>query len=445
VKACHMPTIGLPLTGKSLLILDCLHVHHFLFNDWYRLLAAILVNRSVLLLKHEKGNGMMTREKMIQQFAAVGLSVAILAVVPIAATAASPEASLNREKWIAVADHLIQTPPEDYPYDWGEATLFIGLLKAYERTHNVAYIDYAEKWAALYTTKSREELLELDASGSHRDESGEGVGPIPGDCNRWVPGTVMLSLFQERNKQDYRRMVRMITDFIRESAERSPEGGLDHWTGSHEYWVDTLYMACPLLARFGKMENKPAYVDDAAQQFILHARDLQDEKTGLFYHMWDWQTGQLTPVLWGRGNGWVLMALADSMEMMDRTHTSFASLQQITLRLAHGLRSVQDRDGLWHTVLNDPTSYSECSASSMFVYGFLKLVRLKVLPRSYKKVALRGWAAINARYVKDGVVTGVSGSTDPHPVEVYKKIEVGTETWGTGAYLSAGSEVDRLH
>jgi rhamnogalacturonyl hydrolase YesR len=160
--------------------------------------------------------------------------------------------------------------------------------------------------------------------------------------------------------------------------------------------------------------------------------------------MWDWQTGQLTPVLWGRGNGWVLMALADTMEMMDRNHTSFSALQQIGLHLAHGLRAAQDRDGLWHTLLNDPTSYAECSASSMNVYGLLKLVRLKALPPSYKKTALRGWAAINARYVKNGVVTGVSGSTDPHPVEVYKKIEVGTETWGTGAYLSAGSEVDRL-
>jgi unsaturated rhamnogalacturonyl hydrolase len=239
-------------------------------------------------------------------------------------------------------------------------------------------------------------------------------------------------------------MVQMITDFIRQSAERSPEGGLDHWTGSHEYWVDTLYMACPLLAKVGKIENKPAYVDDAAHQFIVHARHMQDEKTGLFYHMWDWQTGQLTPVQWGRGNGWVLMALADTMEMMDRNNSSFAELQQIALRLARGLRTVQDRNGLWHTLLIDPTSYAECSASSMFVYGLLKLVRLKVLPASYEKIALRGWQAINANYVKDGVVTGVSGSTDPHPVEVYKKIEVGTETWGTGAYLSAGSEVDQL-
>ena len=93
------------------------------------------------------------------------------------------------------------------------------------------------------------------------------------------------------------------------------------------------------------------------------------------------------------------MALADTMEMMDRNHNSFPALQQIALRLARGLRTVQDRDGLWHTVLNDPTSYTECSASSMYVYGLLKLVRLKVLPPTYKKVALRAWSAINANYI----------------------------------------------
>jgi unsaturated rhamnogalacturonyl hydrolase len=379
----------------------------------------------------------------LPRFAAFSLSIVVSVAVP-PTSATSPQASVNHEKWISVADHVIQTPPENYPYDWGEATLFIGLLKTYERTHNVAYLDYAARWASLYTTKSREEILELDATGSQRDESGEGIGPIPGDCNRWVPGVVMLSLFQARNDQKYLRMVQMITDFIRESAERSPEGGLDHWTGSHEYWVDTLYMACPLLARFGKLENRPAYVDDAAHQFIVHARHLQDEKTGLFNHMWDWKTGQLTPVLWGRGNGWVLMALADTMDMLDRNNDAFPRLQQIALRLAHGLRSMQDQDGLWHTVLNDPTSYTECSASSMSVYGLLKLVRLKVLPPLYRKVALRGWNAINAHYVRDGQVIGVSGSTDPHPVDVYKNIEVGSETWGTGAYLTAGSEVDRL-
>jgi len=133
---------------------------------------------------------------MIRQFAAICLAIGILGGAPIAATAASPVASLNRQKWISVADHLVQTPPESYPYDWGEATLFIGLIKTYERTHSPTYLDYAEKWAALYTRESREEILELNG------------GPQPGDCNRWTAGALMLSLYQERNKPEYLRMVR---------------------------------------------------------------------------------------------------------------------------------------------------------------------------------------------------------------------------------------------
>jgi len=53
--------------------------------------------------------------------------------------------------------------------------------------HNVAYIDRVEKWAALYTTKSREELLELNASGSHRDESVGRGWAHAGDCNVGLP------------------------------------------------------------------------------------------------------------------------------------------------------------------------------------------------------------------------------------------------------------------
>jgi hypothetical protein len=50
---------------------------------------------------------------MFRQFAALCAFISIVTVIPFAFAAASPEASLNREKWIAVADHLIQTPPEN--------------------------------------------------------------------------------------------------------------------------------------------------------------------------------------------------------------------------------------------------------------------------------------------------------------------------------------------
>jgi len=236
----------------------------------------------------------------------------------------------------------------------------------------------------------------------------------------------------------------MVLDFIRDGAERGPEGGLGHWQGSHQLWVDTLYMACPVLAGFAKLDGKPAYLDDAALQLVVQARHLQDAKSGLFHHMWDWQTGQRTDGYWGRGNGWVLMSLADTLEFMDRKHRSYKELRTMATKMARGMQQTQDRDGLWHTVLDDHAGYAESSASAMTVYALLKMVRLKVLPGSYRKPALRAWSAINEKYVKDGVVTGVSAGTSPQSRDGYGKVKVGSQTWGTGSYLMAGSEVDRL-
>jgi unsaturated rhamnogalacturonyl hydrolase len=99
---------------------------------------------------------------------------------------------------------------------------------------------------------------------------------------------------------------------------------------------------------------------------------------------------------------------------------------------------------MWHTVVDDPASSPESSATSMLTDGTLKRVRLHVVPSSYAPVARRAWKALNERHVKDGMVTGVSAGASPQGIEYYKSLPLGGQTWGTGAYLMAGSEVDRL-
>jgi unsaturated rhamnogalacturonyl hydrolase len=45
------------------------------------------------------------------------------------------------------------------------------------------------------------------------------------------------------------------------------------------------------------------------------------------------------------------------------------------------LAATQDEaSGLWHTLVDDPTSYLEASATAGFAYGILKAVRLGLLP-----------------------------------------------------------------
>jgi len=344
-------------------------------------------------------------------------------IAALAAQAAGP----YEEQWHAVARRLIQTPPETYPYDWGEGVQMIGLMKIWERSQQRAYADYVERWMAIQLKRDIKDLLAI----------GEPVKQ-PGFCGHWSPATASLYLHKVTGKPEHRKLAVDTAEFIAARAGRGPDGGLAHWKGNTQYWVDTLYMACPLLSGLGSQE-------ESARQIIVFEKHLCDPEADLFYHMWDWKTGKRTPELWARGNGWVLMSIADTYEAIDRRHSKYYNrLKRLAERMAKGLEKTQDADGMWHTVLNDPKSYPEASATAMFVYGLLKLERLGAFPFKVRPLAMKAWKALNEKYVKDGVVTGVSaGTVTSQSGDFYRKVPVGSQTWGTGAYLMAGSEAAR--
>ena len=341
-----------------------------------------------------------------------------------------------RAPWTAVADRLITSAASGIAFNWGEGVEMMGLMRTARAAHNPRYTDFVQQWVTHHQASEFDVLLNIGPAPRNRAR--------PGYCGHWSPGSAALYLYEDRRRPQDLKLARSIAEFIRSGAERSPEGALGHWQGSHQLWVDTLYMACPLLAGLGRLENRPELTADASHQLEVYARHLQDSRAGLFYHMWDWQTGTHSDGFWGRGNGWVIMSLADTLEAMRPADAAYGSLSAIARKQWEGLAAAQDVEGLWHTVMEDLNSYPECSATAMTVYGVLKLVRLGVLPESARTPVLKAWRAINDRFVHDGVVGGVSAGTDPRGVEGYRKKAIGTETWGTGAYLLAASEVAAL-
>jgi unsaturated rhamnogalacturonyl hydrolase len=356
---------------------------------------------------------------------------ALLAALQL--TAAAGLAQSSREKWISVADKLAATDPTKVAFNWGEGVQMSGLMQAWGRTKSDAWAGFVQRWADFHLTKSVDQLLGLQPGSKRR-----------GYCGYWVCGTALLYLDEARPKPDYRRAADEMAGYIRAGATRSPEGLVAHWEGNFQLWVDTLNMVCPLLSRLAKLENKPEYLDDAVNQLLLTARHDLDAKTGLYYHMWDWKAGKTSPELWGRGNGWVIMSLADTFEFLPRSHPRYKDLKQMAERHARALVAAQNSKGAWHTVMNVPDSPEESSATCMNAYGMLKLIRLGVLPAKYRAPALKAWETVNARWVQDGKVIGTSGGTGPGAKDSYVKRPVGTFEWGTGSYLMAGTEVDRL-
>ena len=67
-------------------------------------------------------------------------------------------------------------------------------------------------------------------------------------------------------------------------APRSASGALEHWPG--DVWADTMFMAGAFLARLGRATGELGLIEEAGRQYILHARVLQDEQTGLSDVFW---------------------------------------------------------------------------------------------------------------------------------------------------------------
>lgn len=86
-------------------------------------------------------------------------------------------------------------------------------------------------------------------------------------------------------------------------------------------------------------------------------------------------------------------------------------LTQTVLSLLDALLKLQNANGMWHTLLDDPQSYVEASATAGFAYGYLKSVRMRlVAPERAKVYAEAGKKAVDAvlqRITAQGELTEV--------------------------------------
>ena len=102
------------------------------------------------------------------------------------------------------------------------------------------------------------------------------------------------------------------------------------------------------------------------------------------------------------------------------------------------LRDLQGEDGLWHTVLDDSTSYEETSGSAAITAGILKGIRMGILDDSYLPCAKKAIRAILKNIDTDGTVLKVSGGTGMgYDRDHYKNILIAPMAYGQSLTILA--------
>ncbi|ELQ6148316.1 glycoside hydrolase family 88 protein [Cronobacter turicensis] len=234
---------------------------------------------------------------------------------------------------------------------------------------------------------------------------------------------------------------------------RTDHGGMQHITLAEEnhqqMWDDTLMMTVLPLAKIGKLLGRQAYVDEAVYQFLLHVENLMDRETGLWFHGWNYEgCHNFANARWARGNSWVTIVIPDFLELMDwpERHSVRRYLTQVLERQAAALAACQDESGLWHTLLDDPDSYLEASATAGFACGLLKAVRKRYIGKAYAAVAEKAIKGVVANVSPQGELLQVSfGTGMGSDLDFYRQIPLTSMPYGQAMAILCLTEYLRTY
>lgn len=306
-------------------------------------------------------------------------------------------------------------------WDWPHGIGLFGLWKQYAYTGDEKILDDLCRW---YDSRLR-------------------IGLPPRNVNTVTPFLTMAFLYEKRKNEEWADVMKDLAAWIMSDMPRTPEGGIQHkhaQLDNHgDLWDDTLFMTCLFLAKAGKVFSRKDWVDEAVYQALLHMKYLTDRKTGLWYHAWSFdRRDNYAEALWGRGNCWITVFIPEFIDIVNPEESVRRMLVNALASQIESLVRYQDESGLWHTLINDPSSYLESSATAGFSAGIFKAVRMGYVGKEYLSAAERALEVLYGEIDEDGTVLNVSyGTNVGHDLDHYRNIPIRPMQYGQGLTMMA--------
>ncbi len=283
-----------------------------------------------------------------------------------------------------------KTMTMDFDWNWPTGVAFYGLSRAYASLGKVEWIDYLRRWT--------DEYLDL--------------GLPPFMVNSVSMGHTMLDLYRATGEKKYFDIALEKVAHLREEAPRFAQGVFQHTVSADndfpgQAWADTLFMAAYFLLRMGVETGEKAWIDDALLQYRRHEELLQDPANDLYFHAWDDASqSHLSGIHWARANAWAALTMSEALGLIDYMYPDFMGIEGSLRDQLAALVRLQDASGLWHTILDDPESYCETSASAGIGAALVRFGR-----PTHAKYILRAYEGLRANIDPDGSVRNVSAGT----------------------------------
>ena len=246
--------------------------------------------------------------------------------------------------------------------------------------------------------------------------------------NSFAPMLTLALLMHELGRSDWKPVIEEWAGYLMSGHPKTEEGGIQHTVkerdNDRQLWDDTLFMAVLFLAAAGRVLDRREWVEEAHYQFLTHIRHLGDVETGLFFHGWNFDgRHHYARALWARGNSWLTIAIPELFRIAPPEGAVRRYLIEVLNSQLASMSGLQRDDGMFHTLLNDPSSPVEASGTAGIGYGALAAMREGLVGSHYRPLVEKAEQAILSRIDADGFLQDVSDGTAMGPdLDFYRRI-----------------------
>ncbi len=317
--------------------------------------------------------------------------------------------------------------PKHKLWDWTNGAFYTGVYLGYESLKKSYILD------------------SLMAMGNRNQWK---PGPRVHHADDWAICQTYIDLYRIKKDQ---KMIQPFIDTLKVFVDSNNREVARH--GITWWWCDALFMGPPALVKLGVTLNDPSYFKMNDTLFKQCYDRLFDQEENLFArdasYLWkgeptDKKEKNGRKIFWGRGNGWVMGGLVKVISELPANYPTRNFYIDIYKKMADKLVIIQHPDGFWRTSLLDPEAYpgGEASGSSFFCYALAWGVNNGILDRDkFMPVIKRSWVALCKAQKENGML----GWVQPIGADPQKNFSADSwEVYGTGAFVSAGSEILKL-
>ncbi|MDZ7721431.1 MAG: glycoside hydrolase family 88 protein [candidate division KSB1 bacterium] len=218
-------------------------------------------------------------------------------------------------------------------------------------------------------------------------------------------GEPVLAAYELTDDPLFKEAADKMLKIVLETEHRSETGVLYHpMAPRREVWSDAFYMTPPFLAAAGEYEQAVKQIN-GTWQLLWNPNDK------LLSHIWDDENKTFKrKAYWGVGNGWAAAGLVRVIRHLPE------SMQEEKEQLKQKLKLVVDGclahlrdDGLFHDIVDDPSSFVEVNLSQMIAYSIYRAVEAGWMERDYLDTATPMRNAAHDKVDRYGYVQDVCG------------------------------------